>query len=470
MYSVSKVDTAVKKFNNYVEIYIEALNTRLSEIKEQLEIKNYIDQIKQGNNDLILEISDRLIKLDNTLEPKLKIVKFLIDNKATNAEQFNKAFSSIMNSDLISNFDNNHNDLIDSKRKIELNIEQCNFILNGSDYNFDYYIKLLEQSGLIEQEKIDVLSNEALKTVEYQVKTDKQTVDEQVVNNNSDEVGNINRQVVSSVELEKRYNDVMNKADAVISSNYYLLEKNNSNQLSYKKQFLDILYSNNQSILDEQFICYDELLTLVVLDLINDKKYIETEMKKIDNHETTLDNIEAIELLLSDIEVKVQRAYEVSDSLNKDVKEEVNPNASNVLFLLDNEGNPNIEFIQFDKETKKKCLSLIEKLENGMFDAGKGIKHSKLQTDNIIKYDVYINKNARVCCSYVRLKDDTVLIVALADLKQIYDLSNHICKKHNNVIEKYINMSKEDIEKCIIEQEPLTISFKESLAVKGDVK
>lgn len=468
MYVQGQAENALKKFRDYVIKYQAYLKNQQIKVEEDLYIRQVIDDIKTKKDyNLILKNQDMLIKRDNSLDSKFKIIGFLVKNNATNAEQFKIVMDEIINSIIIDVFDNNSSQLLILQEQIKHNLEQCDLIINEAGYDYDYYAKLLEVSGLSEKEKLDILSEHAFRTIaiESQITSN---VESQLSNNQvvDDTEKKIN---ISSYKVEERYEKVITLVNDMIAKYYYLIEKQNSNQLKYKRQYISAIRDKNGQIDYSVLSSVEERLSLIMLEMIENKQLIEQEIKEIIDHVITKEDEEVINLFIDTLEHNLQLFQETAKQFELDNREKNNAEPSKILFLLDEQGNPYIEAKEGDAETNKRIKVLIEKLENGSHDYERGIKHSKILTDN--KSDkIYVNRSSNMACSYMRLTSDIVLVLAVNELKTIYDLSSTICSKNREVINSYLGLSETELEKLIQTQDNVVNNIYEILSMRGDAK
>lgn len=468
MYIKGQAKDALKKFHNYVTEYYENLKNQQTKVEEQLYIKGVINDIKTKKDyDLILKNRDVLIKLDNSLEGKFKIIEFLVKNNATSAEQFKMVMDEIINSIIIDVFDNNYSRLLILQEQIKRNLEQCDLIINDAGYDYDYYVKLLEVSGLSEKDKLDILSEHAFRTIaiESQITSnvESQLSNNQVVDDTEKKTN------ISSYKVEDRYEKVIVLVNEMITKYYTLIEKQNSNQLKYKRQYISAIRDKNGQIDYSVLSSVEERLSLIMLEMIENKQLIEQEIKEIIDHVITKEDEDVINLFIDTLEHNLQLFQETAKQFELDNHEQNNVEPSKILFLLDEQGNPYIGAKEENFETGKRIKALIEKLEKGIYDYERGIKHSKILTDN--KSDnIYVNRSSNMACSYVRLTNDIVLVLAINDFRVIYDLSKSICSKNRKAITSYLNFTETELEDLIQSQSNIINNIYENLSVRGDAK
>lgn len=468
MYIKGQAENTLKKFHNYITEYHENLKNQQIKVEEQLYIKKVINEIKTKKDyDLILKNQDMLIKFDNSLESKLKIIEFLVKNDATNAEQFKMVMDEIISSIIIDVFDNNYSQLLILQDQINRNLEQCDLIINDADYDYAYYVKLLEVSGLSEKEKLDILSEHALRTIaiESQITSN---VESQLSNNQS--VDDTEKKInISSYKVEERYEQVITLVNDMIAKYYYLIEKQNSNQLKYKKQYISAIRDQNGQIDYSVLASVEERLNLIMLEMIDNKQVIEQEIKEIVDHVITKEDEDVINLFIDTLEHNLHIFQETAKQFELDNHEQNNVEPSKILFLLDEQGNPYIGAKEENFETGKRIKALIEKLEKGIYDYERGIKHSKILMDN--KSDnIYVNRSSNMACSYMRLTSDIVLVLAINDFRVIYDLSKSIYSKNRKAITSYLNFTEDELESLIQAQDNVINNIYENMSMKGDAK
>ena len=128
MYVKGQAIEALQRFRDYVTEYQSKLNNKLIEIEQQLSFKVIIDTIKREKDYVfILKNKDVLVRIDNSLDSKLKIIDFFVKNNATSAEQFMNVVNEVINSPVINEFERTIADLSQLQNQIKLNLEQCSF-------------------------------------------------------------------------------------------------------------------------------------------------------------------------------------------------------------------------------------------------------------------------------------------------------------------------------------------------------
>lgn len=464
MYVKGQAIEALQRFRDYVTEYQSKLNNKLIEIEQQLSFKVIIDTIKREKDYVfILKNRDVLVRIDNSLDSKLKIIDFFVKNNATSAEQFMNVVNEVINSPVINEFERTIADLSQLQNQIKLNLEQCSLILNNDRYDEEYYIKLLEMSDLSEEDKLNILSDQAFNAV--MIQSHDNVIDESKEVNNKSDSEKSDVDSVSSLKIEKRYTKIIADVNDMIGKYYYLIEKQNSNQLKYKKQYMSAIREQSTPIDYDNLSSIQDRLILIILEMIENKQLIEQEMKKIVNHEVSREDEELINLFLDTLEDNLKVSAETSRQFELDKQEENNVGASKVLFLLDDKNQPYINIKDVNFEINKRIKSLIENLEKGLHDYERGIKHSKIMTDN--KDDnIYVNRSSTVACSYMRLTKDIVLLIAIDNFTSIYELSKTICSRQRQMVEKYRNLSETELIDLIQTQSDIY----DRLLGKGDVK
>ena len=341
MYVKGQAIEALQRFRDYVTEYQSKLNNKLIEIEQQLSFKVIIDTIKREKDYVfILKNKDVLVRIDNSLDSKLKIIDFFVKNNATSAEQFMNVVNEVINSPVINEFERTIADLSQLQNQIKLNLEQCSLILNNDRYDEEYYIKLLEMSDLSEEDKLNILSDQAFNAV--MIQSHDNVIDESKEVNNKSDSKKSDVDSVSSLKIEKRYTKIIADVNDMIGKYYYLIEKQNSNQLKYKKQYMSAIREQSTPIDYDNLSSIQDRLILIILEMIENKQLIEQEMKKIVNHEVSREDEELINLFLDTLEDNLKVSAETSRQFELDKQEENNVGASKVLFLLDDKNQPYI--------------------------------------------------------------------------------------------------------------------------------
>ena len=177
-------------------------------------------------------------------------------------------------------------------------------------------------------------------------------------------------------------------------------------------------------------------------------------------------SLEDIEFYFNELKEQYSKAQQVDTTLTEDIKEE-EKETDDIYFLLDENNNPFFQLDKFNKEDKKRCKSLIEKFEKSIHDYEKGKHHTKLQSRRNL-FDIYVNKSSNMCVSYIRAKDNQVLVITFAHLNDIFDESNSIAQNYDNLIESTLSNIENKNTNFINHQQEFFEQFKTNVEVKGD--
>ena len=155
------------------------------------------------------------------------------------------------------------------------------------------------------------------------------------------------------------------------------------------------------------------------------------------------------------------------DKILTEEKKEEEKNTNEIYFLLDESNTPFFDMNKFSKEEKKHSLSLVEKFGKSLQEYEKGRHHTKLQSRRNL-FDIYVNRSSSMCVSYIRAKDNKVLILTFAHINDIYDDSNSIAQNYSYLIENTLKNIENKNDLFLEQQQEFTEQFKDMIAVKGD--
>ena len=130
--------------------------------------------------------------------------------------------------------------------------------------------------------------------------------------------------------------------------------------------------------------------------------------------------------------------------------------ADNLIFLMNYHNLPMFHLEDFSAEEKNRIANLLRGLLQGKKDYERGVKHSKLLSEQKLDFDVFLNKNGDIAVSYVLLSNMNFLILTFDRKKDIYDASLYLLKKYQ---EKISSLQSENFFSLLGEQEP----FKQEL-------
>lgn len=210
----------------------------------------------------------------------------------------------------------------------------------------------------------------------------------------------------------------------------------------------------------DEFQYKDISMTVLILDMLEIKQELELQLN---NTNTTLEDISDYFNMLKEDYNKAMAL----DSILTEEKMEEEKTTNEIYFLLDESNSPLFDMNKFSKDDKKRCQALIEKFEKSVHNHEKGKKHTKLQSRRH-KFDVYINKSSNMCVSYIRAKDNKVLILTFAHLNDIYDESNSIAQNYTFLIKNTLKNIENKNDLFLEQQQEFTEQFKTIVVVKGD--
>ena len=442
MYSIDSSKTAVNNFNEYLKFYLFKLQSSLDTVNMELNSETELSKIKDAMTAReILKYEDTITRLDKTISVQFEIIRFYLNAGAFEAPQVYNAIKTIKSSDILNStnrFQSNN------MRKAELvqEINKIKDVLENKEVDFDYYVSLLNSSNLVEKDKISLLALKAFESTKY-IKKDKTPSFESIISSveSKEKVADFSR-------LVEKFNKLMENANPLKNKFYYLFEGKNSSQLSY--HFEAVKASGNDFIENVKKYSYKEGAMIACLyhiaEIVEDIKTINTNGSESDK--------ELYEIYLDDMEKTISVASEVAVYL-EEINKEQKP--SSILYLTDTHGRVLFDLSEFNSDDRKNIEALIYKLENGQFDYLKSGIKSAMVNGSITP--ICVNKLGRMCCSYIKLDDDMVLLLTFDTKKEIFDKTLSIEKKYID----YIKRIKEDFKKISEEEKVQMINEQDEL-------
>lgn len=443
MYDNENTNKSFLEFSGLVSKYLDELNRKYNNIENNIiEVKVIVEIINSFNVEMILKNKDKLINISSSLEEDINILQFFYDNNAMDTDQVRYTLKSIMNNEIF-NRQYDLDKLEKEKDNLENEINKCNKILVDKEYDSELLIYLFDKFKIDEQEQINILS----KIIYDSCKGNKRTYE--------------NKNVDISKLLE-RYNRLSEIIKNVVEKYYFLIKGKDEKYINYAKEMCEYIkkskLDNSQIDIDSNFNYYEESLAVTIISLLEYKKEVDDIVKLVTNNATTQEYSDNIELLLDIIEETIEESKEIIKEYELDNKEKNNSNASNVSILINNEEKVLFDESSFMKEDYKKIVSLIDKLNKGMHDYERGISHTKLQT-KYKDYSIFINRTSDMCCAYIRINNEQVLILNFAKLDNIFDSTEQILTKNRDLIKNTVNNITLNDKKTIILQEIIKSSY-----------
>lgn len=455
--------TVLEEFNNLLDNYISNLESEIKQLDKTNKIKNILIQLKSNRKlDFLLENKDQIIEISPNLANHINAISYLIENNAGNIEQVGILLDTVLNDKNISKHIKENNKT--KQEELDHELIECKNIKN-KDYDFDFLNHLFKKMELSDDQIITILSQIAYYTSTLSMKK------ETAIEKNIDPITPIEEEVIdlpiennkeiNIEDITREYENTIRIANEIIDRFYPLIKEKSKRQIEYSKALLACMEEENENIND--FDYSEQKLIVLVLDLIKNKKDLESELRKVENiNNIDKDTKDYLNLFLSELDKLVREIKQVSFQLDKENREMENDKACELYYLLDNNETPTFDINSFDKDNKKKAYSLIAKLEKGIFDYERSKAHSLVQSKNKIDLDVFVNKFSGMCCSYVRFSEDQILILTFDDKDNIFSRSENIALNYSTYINDYIKKLKEKDPKVLNAQSNFITNLNES--------
>ena len=456
MYSIESSNVAVNNFNEYLKFYLFKLQSSLDTVMMELESESELSKIKDCLTARdILKYKDTIIRLDKDLTTQFKIIEYYLEAGAQEAPQVYDAINCIKKNDILTSTNRTQSNNI-KKAELMDEINKVKSVIENKEVDFDYYVSLLSDSDLSEEDKLNLLALKAFESTKYIKKETTPSLESIISSVESKE------EIVDFSDLLIRFDELTKKANELKNKYYYLFDGKTNSQLSY--HFEAVKAYGDDFVQNIKNYSYKEGAMIACLYHI--AKSVE-DIKSINTNGTVSDR-ELYELYLNEMEEVIDLAYEVSTYIDEINKEKLDK-PSSILYFTDTHGRLLFDSSKFDSDDRKSIETLINKLENGQYDFMKGGIKSSMVNGSITP--IYINKSGRIGCSYIRLDDNMVLLLTCDTLKYVYDKTLSIEKRNIEYIKKlkedFKKMSEEDKLKMIREQDELrfNMALNESEAV-----
>ena len=459
------------------EKYEQLIEEQSQKLKRELD--NYRVMIKSAEilsmskNDLrkyisnILENQKVLLLLFPQLTSSLQIIKFFWENNAIEIEQVTIALNNLLTDETVK-------DCLANKEKYQLQVKKLELEIKELDEkSLTAKASFILKANITDEEKISILKELAYESCKNATIKEKQkNIDEQKKELKEIETlfpeettVKVNQEELN--KLKEEYLKIKDSIENIISKYYYLINGKDEKYINYNREMArTIKAQESQNNLNLSTLGIDEFqykdisMTVLILDMLETKQELELQLN---NPNITLEDIsDYLNMLKEDYD----KALSLDAILTKENPDE-EKTTNEIYFLLDESNSPLFDIDKFSKEEKKRSLSLVEKFEKGVHDHEKGKKHTKLQSRRNL-FDIYVNKSSNMCVSYIRAKDNKVLILTFAHLNDIYDDSNSIAQNYSSLIENTLKNIENNNNLFLEQQQEFTEQFKVMVAVKGD--
>ena len=400
--------------------------------KFYLFLKNYIvELLKQIDNysitvdnniESILNNKDRILEIDGFLLNDINLISYFVSERLTEVPQVKESIERVVNS--LSHPNVKIDDLKHEK-------EECEKILNNQDYDFDFFVSMLEKSDLTEEEKIEVLKGLALETCKVHNKTEeaKETKEEKP---KLPDLESLNKKEDSRMEeLMNKYESLRERIDQVGKTYHYLIRGKNERQIKYYESYVEATRLTPSET--EKFEFKEYKIIVDVMRLFKCKteadKYIHNH--KMDEELLSLE-IEEIEGLLSSVE-------QTGRELEKQKNEKDLNNARKIYFFTEDGIKPFFNPMVLDGDAKKVVMNIIRDIENGILDNPVTTTKKVLSEENH-DYNTYVYLKNKMGLSFVKVSSNKILAITAASVKSVYSDTKSATKKFDNQVKKQMEL------------------------------
>lgn len=459
-----------EKYEQLLEEQLQKLKRELNKYNKMIKSANILSMSKTNTRTYIenlLNNQNTFLLLFPHLTSNFQILKFFYDNNALEIEQVQIAINNIL-------MDEKVKDCLSNIETYRLQVKSLESQIKELDEkSLTAKASFILKANIPDEEKISILKElayDSCKSVTEKEKTlnshEASTSHKEIESLfKEEETPNINQEEFNKIKDE--YYKIKNNIESIINKYYYLINGKDEKYINYNKEMARaIKEQESKDNLDlstlgiDKFQYKDISMTVLILDMIEVKAELETQL----NNPNT--NLEDINDYFNMLKEDYNNAISIDKILTEDMKEE-EKTTNEIYFLLDENNNSFFQINKFNKEEKKHCLSLIEKFKKGLHDYEKGKKHTKLLSSNKL-YNIYINKSSNMCVSYIRTKDNKVLVLTFAPHSDIYDDSNTIAQTYSYVIDENLTDINTKNPNYLKQQKEFTEQFKSMLDIKGD--
>ncbi len=447
-------ERAIAKFKDYLENYARSLKRAISKCESFIDNgQSIIDFKKRPTVDNLLQMRPILSTIDDEIADQIKVINYFVENGVSDIEQVSIAIDKILSSKALDNYlDDLPNQENLRERQVD-ELERVKPLIEGDDYDFVYMNDLLSQSKLSDEEQIAVLLNETLKRCPKRVDQAEISVD--VASLIGEEEGK--RDDVRT--LYANYREISDKLNETISKNYRYVEGKNEEQIKAAKAIVDAIKEARRDNVDFNLDDYNYLdmrMLVYVVELIEMRDALE---KEFERDKPNYDDVSLYMMELGDVMGEID---ETMVELEKDEREE-NGSPSKVVFFLDDDGNPLFDTSAFKTDDNKRVKMLLDKLENGFYDYDNKTSHAKVRMAKKTDYHVYCKKSGQMACTYIRVNDDTILLLDIDSATKIYDNAKHIVDKYDDSIKKRLGDIRNNDERVLTASAAFAESFASNL-------
>lgn len=248
-------------------------------------------------------------------------------------------------------------------------------------------------------------------------------------------------------ELKDEINATIEELSKFISDNYHYIDGQSREQLRLKSMVAFAMQDDKGEVDVTQIKDAKEYLQVLLISLFDEKANLTDTVNEELANSSSDEELALIRGINDDVKKKLGLGYELVTAVEETNKEKEEAEPSNIVILNDAEGKPVVDIESFEGNVWKSVDYIVKKLEKGQYDYAKGLKHSRLLTDDSrIKDTIYVNRKDGIACSYIRLTDDMVLVLACDSVRNIYDKSKRTYIENKDTIEDMVNLARNDID------------------------
>ena len=458
------------------EKYEQLIEEQLQELKRELD--NYRAMIKSAEilsmpkDDIqkyisnLLENQKTLLLLFPQLTSNLQIINFFWENNALELEQVTIALNNILTDERVK-------DCFSNKEKYQLQAKKLESEIKELDEkSLSAKASFILKANITDEEKISILKELAYEscknaTTKEEAKLQTQDKESKEIETLFSEEATVNVNEEELKKLKEEYLKIKDSIESIISKYYYLINGKDEKYINYNREMAKAIKAQesqdnlNLSTLGiDEFQYKDISMTVLLLDMLETKQELELQLN---NTNTTLEDInDYFNILKEDYNKAI-----ALDSILTEEKMEEEKTTNEIYFLLDESNSPLFDMDKYSKDDKKRCQTLKEKFEKGVQDYEKGKKHTKFKS-NYKKNNIYINRSSNMCVSYIRTKDNKVLILTFADFKEVFDNTEPIALNFDYLIDEALANIKNNNVSFLETQKEFAKYFKEQIKTKGD--
>ncbi|MBR4177748.1 MAG: hypothetical protein IKR57_00175 [Bacilli bacterium] len=437
-----------EKFYLFLKSHIVELLNRIEALSINLDM-NSIGRV--------LSNKKRILEIDESLLNDIDLISFFYSENITDVSQVTESLNRI--SESIKKATSSVEELIKEK-------EECEHILNNENYDFNFFVKMLEKSNLTEKEKIEILKSVAYETCfANDIKEEKK---EEVEEPKTIKIEDEKRKKLPDLGLieedkkEDNTQDLMSRYEAlnaiissINTSYHHLIKGKTEKQINYYEQYVEAVKDVESETNKFEYIEYK--LIVEIIKLLKCRDEVEELLKsgKLDN--------ELLELGISEIEELLDGIEKTSEELNKRLSEQ-NPNDSrNIFFFTEDGETPYFDVSKLDGEERKTVLNIIKDLENGLLDEAMSTTR-KVKMNESRDYNIYAYKKNLISMTYIKPTIDKLLILTMAKSKEVFDETISLSKKYDRQIKAQMESIVKEDKGYLDAQNQMLSSIKEDLS------